>query len=146
MYVYVLTEIGAKAVDESYVYRVPDDMKEKIKVGVRVTIPFGKMMLQGFVMEIYSDTDYDKNKIKDIMEVIDDTPVLNEEMLLLGKEMSENLLCSKVSAYQAMLPKALKASSNTNIKIKYEEQEVLKKLIIILILVNMKDRLIFYVN
>ncbi len=121
MYVYVLTEIGAKAVDESYVYRVPDDMKEKIKVGVRVTIPFGKMMLQGFVMEIYSDTDYDKNKIKDIMEVIDDTPVLNEEMLLLGKEMSENLLCSKVSAYQAMLPKALKASSNTNIKIKYDK-------------------------
>ena len=42
-------------------------------------------------------------------------------MLLLGKDMSNKLLCSLVSAYQVMLPKALKAEINTNIKIKYNK-------------------------
>lgn len=121
MYIEVLTQITAKVVDQYYVYTVPKELKDKIKIGVRVKIPFGNMLLHGFVMKILDNTNYDKNKIKDIIEVIDNEPVLNKEMLLLGKYMSKNLLCSLVSAYQVMLPKALKAKVNTNIKIKYNK-------------------------
>ena len=119
MYIEVLTQIGAKAVDQYYTYHVPEDLKNKIKIGIRVKIPFGKMNIEGFVMNILSDTNYDKNKIKDIIDITDETPVLNEEMRLLGKHMSETLLCSLVSTYQVMLPKALKAEIKSNIKIKY---------------------------
>lgn len=121
MYVEVLTQISAKAVDQYYVYSVPEVFRDNIKIGIRVRIPFGKMELEGFVMNILNDTDYDKSKIKDISDVVDDRPVLNKEMLLLGKYMSKHLLCSLVSAYQVMLPKALKAKVNTNIKIKYNK-------------------------
>lgn len=121
MYINVLTQIGAKAVDQNYVYSVPRDLQDKIKVGIRVKISFGKMILEGFVTEINPIVLYDKSKIKDILSVVDDTPVLNKEMLLLGKDMSKKLLCSLVSAYQVMLPKALKAEVNTNIKIKYNK-------------------------
>ncbi len=121
MYINVLTQIGAKAVDQNYVYSVPRDLQDKIKVGIRVKISFGKMILEGFVTEINPIVSYDKSKIKDILSVVDDTPVLNKEMLLLGKDMSKELLCSLVSAYQVMLPKALKAEVNTNIKIKYNK-------------------------
>ena len=119
MYVDVLCEIGAKAVDNVFVYRVPKELEDNIKIGIRVSIPFGKMSLEGFVINIKSSTNYDESKIKDITSIIDNVPVLNEEMLELGKYMSDNLLCSKVSAYQVMLPKALKAKAGTNIKIKY---------------------------
>lgn len=121
MFVEVLTQISAKAVDQYYVYSVPEVFRDNIKIGIRVRIPFGKMELEGFVMNILNDTDYDKNKIKDISDVVDDRPVLNKEMILLGKYMSKHLLCSLVSAYQVMLPKALKAKVNTNIKIKYNK-------------------------
>lgn len=121
MYIEVLTQISAKAVDQYYTYKVPKSMKEKIKVGIRVKIPFGKMTLEGFVMSITNDVNYDKDKIKEIIDVTDDNPVLNEEMLLLGKYMSKKLLCSLVSCYQVMLPKALKAEINSNIKIKYNK-------------------------
>ena len=120
MYIEVLTQITSKAVDQYYTYKVPDKYKDKITIGIRVKIPFGKMILEGFVMNILSDTNYDKNKIKEIISITDDTPVLNKEMLSLGKYMSNTLLCSLVSAYQVMLPKALKAEINTNIKIKYK--------------------------
>ena len=121
MYVDVLTQIGAKAVDQNYTYHVPDNLKDKIKVGIRVKIPFGNMTLEGFVMNINSTNTYDKSKVKDILDVTDESPVLNEEMIALGKYMSENLLCSLVSTYQVMLPKALKAEINSNIKIKYNK-------------------------
>lgn len=87
------------------------------------------MILEGFVMKILNDTIYDKTKIKDIIDVTDDNPVLNEEMLKLGKYMSDNLLCSLVSAYQVMLPKALKAEIKSNIKIKYNKYLRRKKTI-----------------
>ena len=107
MYINVLTQIGAKAVDQNYIYSVPKELQEQIKVGIRVKISFGKMIIEGFVTEINPKISYDKTKIKDILDVIDNNPVLNKEMLLLGEYMSNTLLCSLVSAYQVMLPKAL---------------------------------------
>ena len=121
MYIEVLTQISAKAVDQYYTYHVPIQLQDKIKIGIRVKIPFGNMVLEGFVMNIIDIPLYDKDKIKDIIDVTDSSPVLNEEMILLGKYMSKTLLCSLVSAYQVMLPKALKAEINSNIKIKYNK-------------------------
>lgn len=121
MYIDVLTQIGAKTVDQNYTYHVPDNLRDKIKVGIRVKIPFGKMILEGFVMGINNTITYDKDKIRNIIDIIDDKPVLNQEMIKLGKYMSDNLLCSLVSTYQVMLPKALKAEINSNIKIKYNK-------------------------
>ena len=120
MYVSVLTQIGAKAVDQTFFYHVPKLLENNIKIVVRVRIPFGNMILDGFVLGISDNSSYDNSKIKDIINVIDDEPVLNKEMLLLGKYMSDNLLASLSSCYQVMLPKALKAEVKSNIKIKYD--------------------------
>ena len=120
MYVSVLTQIGAKAVDQTFSYHVPKLLENNIKIGVRVRIPFGNMILDGFVLGISDNSSYDNSKIKDIINVIDEEPVLNKEMLLLGKYMSDNLLASLSSCYQVMLPKALKAEVKSNIKIKYD--------------------------
>lgn len=120
MYVSVLTQIGAKAVDQTFFYHVPKLLENNIKIGVRVRIPFGNMILDGFVLGISDNSSYNNSKIKDIINVIDEEPVLNKEMLLLGKYMSDNLLASLSSCYQVMLPKALKAEVKSNIKIKYD--------------------------
>lgn len=119
MYAEILTQISAKAVDQTFTYHIPNEYKNKIKIGIRVKIPFGRIVLEGFVINIKDSSDYQDDKIKDIIELIDDTPVLNKEMLELGTYLSDKILCSKISAYQVMLPKALKAEVNTNIKVKY---------------------------
>ena len=120
LYVSVLTQIGVKAVDQTFSYHVPKLLENNIKIGVRVRIPFGNMILDGFVLGISDNSSYDNSKIKDIINVIDEEPVLNKEMLLLGKYMSDTLLASLSSCYQVMLPKALKAEVKSNIKIKYD--------------------------
>ena len=63
MYINVLTQIWAKAVDQNYIYSVPKELQEQIKVGIRVKISFGKMIIEGFVTEINPKISYDKTKI-----------------------------------------------------------------------------------
>ena len=117
MYASVIIEYGAKAVDREFTYIVPLEFRDKIKIGHRVMVPFNSRNVEGFVLAI-SDKYDGKYKLSEIKELCDDNPILNYEMLYLGEEIQKSILCSKISIYQAMLPKALKASYGTNIGIK----------------------------
>ena len=120
MYANVIVEITAKAVDTTFAYKVPNIYKDSIKPGARVKVPFGTKTLEGFVLDITNTFDKEY-ELKEIIELIDKTPLLNDEMLYLANEISKKTLCTKISAYQVMLPKALKASHKTNIKIKEDK-------------------------
>ena len=96
MYARVIVEIGVKAVDRLFTYLIPDNIKDKIKVGARVKVPFGKQLLEGFVLEI-SDVNEEDIELKEIMELVDEEPILNEEMLWLGREISKRTLCSLIN-------------------------------------------------
>lgn len=124
MYAKVIVEITAKAVDKMFTYKIPDNMIPKIKIGSRVKVPFGYQQLEGFVLEITNQLEEDY-ELKEVEELIDETPILNEEMLWLGKIIANKILCSRISIYQAMLPKALKASNKTEIKKKMSHYLIL---------------------
>ena len=115
MIVGVLVEISAKAVDKIFEYTVPKELEKDIKVGIRVLVPFGRMNLEGFVLEIKDSKTTDK-ELKSITSVVDKDIVLNKELLELGRVMRDNTLSTLISCYQVMLPKALKAGSTGNIK------------------------------
>lgn len=119
MYVSVLVEIGVKNVDKCFTYRVPSNLVSLVKVGVRVSVPFNNRYLEGFVVDIFSS--YDGDMVKDILDVKDKDVVLSSEMLELGKYIVSKTMCSMISAYQVMLPKALKASYKTNMSVKMDK-------------------------
>ena len=111
MVVGVLVELSAKSLDKEFDYLVPDNMISDIKVGIRVLVPFGNRTINGFILEIKDDSSY-SDKLKYIKEVIDKDIVLTDEMLSLGKDIQKMTLSTLISAYQIMLPKALKASKS----------------------------------
>lgn len=117
MYINVLVEIVNKKLDRTFTYHVPNTLVDDIEVGKRVEVPFGKLTLEGFIMELNVKPDIED--IKDIIRIVDEKSILNEEMLDLGKWLKETTISSLCSCYQAMLPKALKASHKTNINKKY---------------------------
>ena len=119
MIVGVLVEISNKAVDRIFDYSVPCSLKDKIKVGIRVLVPFGKMTLEGFVLEVKNDKTFDK-ELKDILNIIDSDIVLNHELLELGKKVQKKTLASLISCYQVMLPKALKAKHGSNVAVQFD--------------------------
>ena len=117
MYIDVLLQINAFD-DMTFTYNVPLNMQKDIELGKRVLIPFGKKELKGIILNIKytNESDYE---IKDIIEIIDDEPILNKELLELGLYMKETYLCPLITCYQSMIPSALKFN-NTITNIKYD--------------------------
>ena len=113
----VLVELSNKNIDKVFDYLVPSEFIQKIKLGIRVEVPFGKQILEGFVVEIKGECD---RELKEILGVKDEEVILNDELLSLGKRMSEDTLATLISCYQVMLPKALKAKQGRNINKKYD--------------------------
>ena len=46
MTVEVLVELKAKKVDKTFTYLVPKDLEDKIKIGIRVLVPFKYQKLE----------------------------------------------------------------------------------------------------
>ena len=117
MIVEVLVEIKAWKIDKTFSYHVPSALEKEIAIGKRVLVPFQKRELEGFIINILDEVAYET---KDIIKVIDENPVLNEELLELGKYISKKTLCNLISAYETMLPVALKAKNGTTINKRYQ--------------------------
>ena len=113
MVIDVLVEININKKDKTFSYRVPNSLINEISVGKRVLVPFGKQTLEGFIMSISNN---DNSSLKEIIKVIDKDRVLNEELLELGKKISDDTVSNLVSVYQAMLPSGFKASIKSNVK------------------------------
>lgn len=119
----VLVEINNINVDKTFDYIVPFEYIEKIKIGMRVKVPFASRELEGFVLDLVNSVD-DNYELKEIISIVDAEPILNNELLHLGKFMSKKYFSTLISCYQTMLPKALKAQNKTSINkkmIKYVE-------------------------
>ncbi len=119
MVVGVLVELSSKRIDKVFDYNVPLELESRISIGIRVIVPFGRMTLEGFVLNIKENSDVNR-ELKSIIDVVDCDVVLNDEMLQLGRIMQEKTISTLISCYQCMLPKALKAKNGSSINIKYD--------------------------
>lgn len=82
--------------------------------GSRVQVMFGNRRTTGVITALHEKLPQDfpvpQNKIRPILRVLDETPLLNEEMMSLGKWISSFYLCSLGEAYSAMIPGGIKES------------------------------------
>ena len=122
----VIIEYSVKTLNKVFDYKIPEDLKDIIRVGHKVIVPFGKVEVEGFVLKIHNNID-SALEYRSIIKIQESDFYLNEELLKLGKYMSDFLLCNLISCYQVMLPKALKASLKTNINRKYITKVSLNK-------------------
>ncbi|MEE0913921.1 MAG: primosomal protein N' [Ruminococcus sp.] len=89
--------------DKAFDYAIPTSLSTACKAGVRVLVPFGRgnRKRQGIVMEMLtSETD----NLKSIISVLDDEPVMSEEMLKTAEFMKEHYFCTLYDAVKTMLP------------------------------------------
>ncbi len=114
----VLIELSNRNIDRVFDYNVPAYLISKIKIGMRVVVPFSRLHLEGFVLELKDKSEVDN--LKEIEKIVDQDIFLNQEQILLGRLMKEDTLSTLISCYQVMLPKALKASINSNVSKKYD--------------------------
>ncbi|QXE03049.1 primosomal protein N' [Terribacillus sp. DMT04] len=104
----VVVDVPASQTDRVYDYLIPAKLMDVLQPGMRVIVPFGNRRIMGFVLQISNSTEVDK--LKEIQETMDLLPALTPELLDLGVWMGERTLSFHITALQAMLPQAMKAT------------------------------------
>ncbi|WP_289136700.1 primosomal protein N' [uncultured Brevibacillus sp.] len=109
----IIVDVPVNRTNRPFDYRVPDWLTPIIHVGSRVIVPFGPRKLQGYVISISEQTvdQVENARLKDVEQVLDDTPPLTAELLKMSEWMSKQYLCPWVTAVQAMIPAVLKGKS-----------------------------------
>ena len=101
--------------DKRYQYIIPLEMENKIDVGIRVLVPFGKGNRKKIAVIIRIDevTNEDLSKFKPISSIIDDESLLNEEMLDLIIWIRNTTLCTYFDAFRTLIPIGLSVNLST---------------------------------
>ena len=113
----VLIERKANTLNRPFSYVYEGD--KPINVGFRVLVPFAHKDVIGYVVgakeenrsiaQLEEDMGFRIDKVKD---VLDDKPLLNEELLQLSNEIADHYLAPLISVLQTMLPSSLKPASS----------------------------------
>ncbi|MFD1849106.1 primosomal protein N' [Oceanobacillus bengalensis] len=104
----VIVDVPASSINQTFDYYIPDKFIDILEPGMRVIVPFGPRKIMGFVVGFVSESTFDK--LKEIVDVLDITPVLTKELLELGKWVANETLSLSIIALQAMLPQVLKST------------------------------------
>ncbi|WP_312818832.1 replication restart helicase PriA [Kaistella carnis] len=102
----------------TFTYKVPVELLESIQVGMRVLVSFrGKKIYTGIVFELHSE-EPETFVPKEIINILDDFPILPPEQLRFWKWLSEYYLSNLGEIYRFSFPGSLKLESETYLKLK----------------------------
>jgi primosomal protein N' (replication factor Y) len=85
-------------------------------IGCRVLVPFGPRKCVGIVLRVGVESEYEITKIKSVLKVLDSSPVCSEQMLQLGKWMSEYYHYPIGEVLHTLLPAALRKQQSGKTK------------------------------
>lgn len=107
------------AVPKTYTYAVPQHLSGSVKTGCRAEVVFGKNKRYAGIIKSLSGKK-PPYETKDILNIIDDEPVVYPHQLKLWSWISEYYMCSEGEVMAAALPAHLKLSSETTISFNEE--------------------------
>ncbi|HEY8561579.1 MAG TPA: primosomal protein N' [Pyrinomonadaceae bacterium] len=99
---------------QTFTYRLPLGLRENVRTGARLLVPFGKRQLTGYAVALHQklsdDVEVDENAIKDALELIDEEPLVNEEILKLTQWTADYYASAWGEVLKASLPAGINAS------------------------------------
>ena len=106
LYAEVIIDIAHASVDRPFHYRVPDALKDTLKPGDLVRVPFGSgnRLRHGYVIGLTGETDYDPAKIKEIAEADPRGLSVQSQLISLAAWMHETYGGTMHQALRTVLP------------------------------------------
>ncbi|WP_257669277.1 replication restart helicase PriA [Parapedobacter tibetensis] len=103
------------AISKTYTYRVPNAWNDQVAIGKRVIVQFGKNKVYSAIIYRVTDQPPGLYEAKYILDVLDDTRIVEDTQLQLWEWIATYYLCRLGEVMQAALPAALKLASETKI-------------------------------
>ena len=105
-YADIIIDISHEAIDRPFQYRIPDDLREDIRLGSMVKIPFGRgnHLRTGYVIGFSDQTEYQPDRIKEISELCDRSVPVEGRLLALAAWIRENYGSTMINAIRTVMP------------------------------------------
>lgn len=115
MIVEVVINRAAQEINRTFDYLIPSKLNNLVEVGCRVFVPLGRSQEIGYVTKIKDESSYDLSKLKEIIDLIDDVPLLNEMNIDLAYNISRHYFTSFGKSLELMIPQGLRKAVSKNL-------------------------------
>ncbi|MEG0250170.1 MAG: primosomal protein N' [Peptostreptococcus sp.] len=128
MYTDVILRSKGRFADMLFTYEVPSHMLEDIKIGHRVSVPFGRSnkpteaIVVGLKKELI-DYKFDPKKIKEIDDILDERPFLSKDKIRLLFWMRNRYMCTYADCLYLFYPKGYSFETKKVVQIDTIEDE-----------------------
>jgi len=102
-----------RPLDDAYSYLIPDELRDRTTVGVRVRAPFGRgdTLTTGFCVGLEHGTG--GRRLKSIAQVLDRRPLLSPTMMGVTQWIADRYLCGWGQVLNAVVPAGVRKQSGT---------------------------------
>ena len=124
-FVQVILNNISKSTDQIYTYGVPDALTNSAEEGKRVKVNFGrgKNIIDALIVSLDSTCDYPVEKIKPLVDIIDEKPIITKEMLKIIFWIRERYICKYSDAMRLMIPSETQSVYEKHIRL-IEDKEI----------------------
>ena len=108
---FVQIVVNVPAVSGVFDYAIPESLAGSVGPGHLVIVPFGRQTVQGVVLRFVDQPSVPE--VKEIIELVDDVPVLTQPQLALAERMAESTLTPLAAIVGLFLPVGLSQQVDT---------------------------------
>ena len=91
------------AIADVYTYNIPSEIQYP-QIGMRVLVPLGKKSIIGIIYRKHEGELPKSVKVRDVLQIVDDTPIVTAEQLKLWEWLSSYYMCTLGEIMAAALP------------------------------------------
>ena len=118
MFAEVIVDISHSEIDRIFEYSFTDC---RIVSGSRVLVPFGKKNVEGFVIRVKNDCEFDESKIKPIFSLLEEVNALTDETLALSNYITKTCYVTRALSFRLFLPAEMRKGKVKDLVKNYAE-------------------------
>ncbi len=115
-------------VDRLFTYELPLTLRHRVQVGCRVVAPFGARNLTGVVLSMHDEVP--EHEVREVMSLRDAEPVIDGDLLELGRWIAEYYCAPIGEVFKGMLPLSGETRRTTNYALTEAGRDVARQLVI----------------
>ena len=121
----VILNNNSKSTDQIYTYGADDTLMLSVEEGKRVSVNFGrgKNVIEALIVGLASTCDYPVEKIKPVIEILDEKPIVTKEMIKMIFWIRERYICKYSDAMRLVIPSETQGAYEKHVSLR-EKKEI----------------------
>lgn len=126
----IIIDISHEAIDRTFQYKIPEELNTKIRIGMQVSIPFGRgnTLRMGYVVSLSDTPEFDENRMKEIVDIRNSAVEIEGNLMELAAFMKERYGSTTIQALKTVMPikEKVKGLVHKEVRLLVSKQEALQ--------------------